>query len=73
MSEENKPRRGIATSEFWLSALTCLISLAVLAGWINPEGSTTLDKASTLAIAGLASIGYSVSRGLAKRGEAAKK
>ncbi len=66
--ETDQPRRGIKTSEFWLTLLTCALSLAVLAGWVNIEGSTTLDKVAGLIVAGLASLGYSVSRGLAKRG-----
>jgi len=71
MSEENEaaPRRGIKTSEFWLTFLTCAVSLAVLAGWIHPgDGVSAVDKVAGLVVAGLASLGYSVSRGLAKRG-----
>ncbi len=43
-----------------------LIGLAVMAGWINPEGVSTIDKISGMAMAGLAALGYQVSRGLAK-------
>jgi hypothetical protein len=40
-----------------------------MAGWINPEGVSTVDKLAGLAVAALASLGYSVSRGLAKSGK----
>ena len=59
-------RRGIRSTEFWLAAITSLISLLVLAGVIDPEGASTGDKIAGLAIAALASMGYSISRGLAK-------
>ncbi len=59
-------RRGIRSTEFWLAAVTSLISLLVIAGVIDPEGASTGDKIAGLAVAALASMGYSVSRGLAK-------
>ena len=59
-------RRGIRSTEFWLAAITSLISLLILAGVIDPEGASTGDKVAGLAIAALASMGYSISRGLAK-------
>ncbi len=59
-------RRGIRSTEFWLAAVTSLISLLVLAGVIDPEGASTGDKIAGLAVAALASMGYSISRGLAK-------
>jgi len=37
-----------------------------MAGVIDPEGASTGDKIAGLAIAALASMGYSISRGLAK-------
>ena len=59
-------RRGIRSTEFWLAVVTSLISLLVIAGVIDPEGASTGDKIAGLAVAALASMGYSVSRGLAK-------
>ena len=63
-------RRGPRTSEFWLTLGASVLGLCVMAGWINPEGVGTVDKLAGLAVAALASLGYSLSRGLAKRGEA---
>ena len=60
------PRRGIRSTEFWLAAATSILSLLVLGGVIDLEGASTLDKVAGLAAAALASVGYSVSRGIAK-------
>jgi len=62
-------RRGPSTSEFWLTLVASLFGLAIMAGWVNPEGVSTVDKISGVALAALASMGYAVSRGLAKAGE----
>lgn len=58
--------RGIKTSEFWLALLTSGISLAILAGWIEIDGATTADKIATMAVMGLASLGYTVGRSWTK-------
>ena len=60
-----KPR-GVKTSEFWLALLTSGISLAILAGWIQIEGATTVDKVATMVVMGLSSLGYTVGRSWTK-------
>lgn len=65
-TKPTQPRRGIRSTEFWLAAVTSLLSLLIMAGVIDPEGASTGDKIAGLAIAALASMGYSISRGLAK-------
>ena len=72
MSEKETPRKGPATSEFWLTLVTSLFGLAIMAGWINPEGISTLDKIAGVALAALTSMGYSISRGISKAGETNK-
>jgi len=69
MADQKNNRRGPSTSEFWLTLVASVFGLAIMAGWINPEGVSTLDKVSGVALAALASMGYAVSRGLAKNGE----
>jgi len=69
MADPKNNRRGPSTSEFWLTLVASLFGLSIMAGWINPEGVSTLDKVSGVALAALASAGYAVSRGLAKNGE----
>jgi len=58
--------RGINTSEFWLAALTSVISLAILAGWIEIDGATSTDKVATMIVMGLSSLGYTVGRSWTK-------
>lgn len=62
--------RGVKTSEFWLVLLTSGISLAILAGWIEIEGATTVDKVATMVVMGLSSLGYTVGRSWVKKAEA---
>ena len=66
LDETQKNARGIRTSEWWLTLVTAVIGLAIMAGWVNPEGVSTVDKIAGMAMAGLAALGYQVSRGLAK-------
>lgn len=61
-------RPGFKTTEFWLTALAQIVSLLFASGVIR-DGST-IDTALGIIAAVLASAGYSVSRGLAKAGEA---
>jgi drug/metabolite transporter (DMT)-like permease len=68
-NEKEKIRRGPKTSEFWATAIASVLGLCIMAGWINPEGVGTVDKLAGLACAALASMGYAVSRGLAKSGK----
>lgn len=61
--------KGVKTSEFWLVLLTSGISLAILAGWIQIDGATTVDKVATMVVMGLSSLGYTVGRSWVKRGK----
>ena len=65
-NQEKGPKKGLRSTEFWLAAATSLLSLLIMAGVIDLEGATTVDKIAGLAAAALASMGYSLSRGLAK-------
>lgn len=66
MSDEIKETKpGYKTTEFWLSAVATIISLAFASGVIS-EGSQ-IEKVVGFIAAALASLGYSVSRGIAKK------
>lgn len=66
MSDEVKETKpGYKTTEFWLSTIAVLIGLAYGSGLVS-EGSQA-DKIVGFIAAALASLGYSVSRGLAKK------
>jgi len=69
MPEETKPapaKPGYKTTEFYLSAFATLIGLLFASGAIHDGGATTADKIAGLAVAALATAGYSVSRGMTK-------
>lgn len=66
LDENQKNPRGIRTSEWWLTLVCSILGLAVMAGWINPEGVSAVDKIAGMAMAALAALGYQVSRGMAK-------
>jgi len=56
---------GFKTSEFWLAAVASIVGLVVASGAVEESG--TIGKVIGLIVAGLASLGYSVSRGAAKK------
>jgi hypothetical protein len=61
------PKPGYKTSEFWLALAAMFLTALFASGAIASGGST--DKVLTFAAAALTSLGYSVSRGLAKSGK----
>ena len=65
MTEQQAPRlrRGVATSEFWLS-LTVVLGGAFAAYYSDREWA----KVAGILAAALASMGYGASRGAAKAG-----
>ena len=60
---ETKP--GWKTTEFWFTAASQLVGILWASGAIQ-EGST-MDRVLGIVAAALATTGYAVSRGLAKR------
>ena len=62
---DRQMKSGYKTTEFWMSAAAAIVGLLMTAGVFDEAGTTM--KALGLAAAGLASAGYAVSRGIAKR------
>jgi hypothetical protein len=62
--EEKEMKKGYRTTEFWLATAACGLSLLFASGMIS-DGSHW-DKVLGLVGVALSSMGYSVSRGLAK-------
>lgn len=62
---EVKP--GYKTTEFWLTLVSTLLGLLFASGVIAPEGTDGLSKAFAFVATALTTMGYAVSRGLAKR------
>lgn len=71
MSESAHKRSGIRSTEFWLAVVTSGLSLAILGGWIDLEGSTTADKIAAMIAMALSSMGYTVGRSIVKGKSAA--
>ena len=68
---EVKP--GWRTTEFWMSAPAIVIGLLAASGAISPEKAEPISQAVTQIaggiISGMAALGYSLSRGNAKKGK----
>jgi hypothetical protein len=63
MNDEAKP--GYKTTEFWMTIAAFVVSALYGSGVVS-EG-TAMDKALAVAAMVLGSLGYAVSRGLAKK------
>tara|TARA_B100001123_G_C14946343_1_gene881847 strand:+ start:185 stop:412 length:228 start_codon:yes stop_codon:yes gene_type:complete len=66
-SENLKP--GWRSTEFILTSLTALVGIAIAGGFVDPEGSSSIDKVAALVCSALAAVGYSFSRGLVKKAD----
>ena len=66
-TKNTDPKPGYKTTEFWLSALCALVSLLWGVGILNPEGAGTANQVFGFVASALAALGYTVSRGLAKK------
>jgi len=65
---DNNVKPGWKTTEFWISVIVAVCSLAWGAGVVDPEGVGNADKVFGFVCSAMAALGYSVSRGLAKKG-----
>jgi len=64
MAGEKTTKPGYKSTEFWLAAVAALCGILFASGFIAPDSSG--DKVLGLIAGVLASLGYSVSRGMAK-------
>lgn len=67
MTTKNTIKPGFKTSEFWVTVIVAAASLAWGAGIIDPAGSAGADKVFGFIVSALSALGYTVSRGLAKK------
>ena len=69
----NQLKAGIKTSEFWLTVVTSILSILVMAGVIGPEDSNRVGSIAKDTFSGIVAIvsivSYVVSRLKLKRGE----
>ena len=68
MAVKNEVKPGWKTSEFWITVAVALGSLLWGADVLDPEAGGTANKVFGLVVSGLAAVGYTVSRGIAKKG-----
>ena len=68
MAVKNELKAGYRTTEFWITVVVSLGSLLWGAGVLDPEGAGTANKVFGLLVSGLSAVGYTISRGLAKKG-----
>ena len=64
-TKEVKP--GYTSTEFWITVCVTLASLAWGAGVVDPEGSSNADKVFGFICSAAAALGYTISRGIAKK------
>ena len=64
-NKETKP--GYKSTEFWITVAVTLCSLAWGAGVVDPEGSSNADKVFGFICSAAAALGYTISRGIAKK------
>jgi hypothetical protein len=64
---------GYKTTEFWVSIVIAVSGVLVAMGVITPEQQAGIGEGLNTAIGGimtvLSSLGYSISRGIAKKGD----
>jgi len=65
-------KSGIKTTEFWMAAIAQVVGILALFGVVEPAKSSLIVEAvQQIAgglIMGLSALGYSISRGQAKKG-----
>jgi|TARA_B100001013_G_scaffold291530_1_gene191465 hypothetical protein len=66
--KKNDVKPGWKTTEFWITVVVALGSLLWGAGVLDPSGTGNVNHAFGLVVSGLSALGYTVSRGLAKKG-----
>ena len=68
MANNKEIKAGWRTTEFWITVTVALGSLLWGANVLDPEGAGTANKVFGLVVSGLSAVGYTVSRGLVKKG-----
>ncbi len=67
-TKNNNVKPGWKTTEFWITVVVALGSLLWGAGVLDPAGAGTTNQVFGLVVSGLSAVGYTVTRGLVKKG-----
>lgn len=66
-TKNNEVKPGYKSTEFWVTVAVTLCSLLWGAGVVDPEGASSADKVFGFICSAAAALGYTISRGLAKK------
>jgi len=61
-------KKGVSTSEFWLSLIAMILGFLLASGLIGDESAS--GKIIAFAASAMTALGYSISRGMVKKAEA---
>ena len=68
MAVNKEVKAGWRTTEFWITVVVALGSLLWGAGVLDPAGTGTANSVFGLVVSGLSAVGYTITRGLVKKG-----
>ena len=66
-NKNNEVKPGWKSTEFWVTVVVAVASLAWGAGVVDPAGDSGADKTFGFVCSALSALGYTVSRGMAKK------
>jgi len=71
MADENKPKPGFFTTEFWASIGTAALGICVVLGFFTPAEASDLISIGSKVVGGIMSsvpiVGYAISRAKTKQ------
>ena len=66
-NNNNDPKPGYKSTEFWITSVVAILSILWGAGVVDPEGASGADKVFGFICSAAAAMGYTISRGMAKK------
>ena len=66
-NNNNDPKHIYKSTEFWITSVVAILSILWGAGVVDPEGASSADKVFGFICSAAAAMGYTISRGMAKK------
>ena len=66
-NNNNDPKPGYKSTEFWITSVVAILSILWGAGVVDPEGASSADKVFGFICSAADAMGYTISRGMAKK------
>ena len=66
-NNNNDPKPGYKSTECWITRVVAILSILWGAGGVDPEGASSADKVFGFICSAAAAMGYTISRGMAKK------